>query len=125
MTNGLSKSVSGRFPVGSADIGPGDQLQISLAGEGIPRLDSVVWRSARRTKPQPPRNGFTPLTCYFTTPGCDAQFLARLIWLSSKPILNLDGVGESVWRTVQHARPLEHLFSWLTLTPAQLQGIRG
>jgi DNA ligase (NAD+) len=39
------------------DIGLGDQLQISLAGQGIPRLDSVVWRSAQRTKPQPPRNG--------------------------------------------------------------------
>ena len=65
------------------------------------------------------------MTCYFTTPGCDAQFLSRLIWLSSKPVLNLDGVGESVWRTVQHARPLAHLFSWLALTPAQLQGIPG
>jgi DNA ligase (NAD+) len=50
---------------------------------------------------------------------------SRLIWLSSKPVLNLDGVGESVWRTVQDARPLEHLFSWLALTPAQLQGIPG
>lgn len=107
------------------DIGLGDQLQISLAGQGIPRLDSVVWRSAQRTKPQPPPERFTPLTCYFTTPGCDAQFLSRLIWLSSKPVLNLDGVGESVWRTVQHARPLAHLFSWLALTPAQLQGIPG
>jgi DNA ligase (NAD+) len=34
------------------DIGVGDQLQIS--GQGIPRIDSVVWRTAQRNKPQPP-----------------------------------------------------------------------
>jgi hypothetical protein len=28
------------------DIGVGDQLQISLAGQGIPRIDAVVWRTA-------------------------------------------------------------------------------
>jgi DNA ligase (NAD+) len=83
----------------------------------------VAVGAAYETAASPER--FTPLTCYFVTPGCDAQFLSRLIWLSSKPILNLDGVGESVWRTVQDARPLEHLFSWLALTPAQLQGFRG
>lgn len=27
------------------DIGVGDQLQISLAGQGIPRVDAVVWRT--------------------------------------------------------------------------------
>ncbi|WP_434638062.1 NAD-dependent DNA ligase LigB [Klebsiella sp. I138] len=107
------------------DIGLGDQLQISLAGQGIPRIDRVVWRAIKRNKPQPPPERFTPLTCYFAVPGCDEQFLSRLTWLSTKPILKLDGVGESVWRTVQHAHPLEHLFSWLALTPQQLQGIPG
>lgn len=36
------------------DIAPGDQVQVSLAGQGIPRLDSVVWRGSNRQKPVPP-----------------------------------------------------------------------
>jgi DNA ligase (NAD+) len=52
------------------DIGVGDQLQISLAGQGIPRIDSVVWRTAQRNKPQPPAARFNALTCYFATPVC-------------------------------------------------------
>lgn len=37
------------------DIAPGDQILVSLAGQGIPRIDEVVWRSTQRTKPIPPR----------------------------------------------------------------------
>lgn len=66
------------------DIGVGDQLQISLAGQGIPRVDAVVWRTAERHKPTPPPAKFNALTCYFATPECSEQFLSRLIWLSSK-----------------------------------------
>ncbi|MFV9373029.1 ATP-dependent DNA ligase, partial [Raoultella ornithinolytica] len=33
------------------DIAPGDQILVSLAGQGIPRIDEVVWRSTQRTKP--------------------------------------------------------------------------
>ncbi|XPE62340.1 hypothetical protein ACNKHT_23965 [Shigella flexneri] len=28
------------------DIAPGDRILVSLAGQGIPRIDDVVWRSA-------------------------------------------------------------------------------
>lgn len=76
------------------DIGVGDQLQISLAGQGIPRVDAVVWRTAERHKPTPPPAKFNALTCYFATPECSEQFLSRLIWLSSKSALNVDGVGK-------------------------------
>lgn len=41
------------------DIAPGDQILISLAGQGIPRIDDVVWRSAERRKPTPPENALT------------------------------------------------------------------
>ena len=40
------------------DIAPGDQILVSLAGQGIPRIDDVVWRGAERTKPTPPENRF-------------------------------------------------------------------
>ena len=47
------------------DIAPGDQILVSLAGQGIPRIDNVVWRGTERTKPTPPENRFNSLTCYF------------------------------------------------------------
>lgn len=92
------------------DIGVGDQLQISLAGQGIPRIDAVVWRMAERLKPMPPAAKFNALTCYFATPECSEQFLSRLVWLSSKSALDIDGVGENVWRVIQRQHPMEHLF---------------
>lgn len=107
------------------DIGVGDQLQISLAGQGIPRIDAVVWRTVERHKPTPPAAKFNALTCYFATPECSEQFLSRLVWLSSKSALDIDGVGESVWRVIQQQHPMEHLFSWLALTPEQLQAMPG
>ncbi|HDK6689645.1 NAD-dependent DNA ligase LigB [Klebsiella quasipneumoniae] len=107
------------------DIGVGDQLQISLAGQGIPRIDAVVWRMAERLKPTPPAAKFNALTCYFATPECSEQFLSRLVWLSSKSALDIDGVGENVWRAIQRQHPMEHLFSWLALTAEQLQAMPG
>jgi DNA ligase (NAD+) len=65
------------------DIGVGDQLQISLAGQGIPRIDSVVWRTAQRNKPQPPAARFNALTCYFATPSARNSFSRG--WSGSHP----------------------------------------
>lgn len=107
------------------DIGVGDQLQISLAGQGIPRIDAVVWRTAERHKPTPPAAKFNALTCYFATPECSEQFLSRLIWLSSKSALDVDGVGENLWRAIQQQNPMTHIFSWLALTVEQLQAVPG
>ncbi|SXJ37557.1 NAD-dependent DNA ligase LigB [Klebsiella pneumoniae] len=107
------------------DIGVGDQLQISLAGQGIPRVDAVVWRTAERHKPTLPPAKFNALTCYFATPECSEQFLSRLIWLSSTSALNVDGVGENLWRVIQQQNPMTHIFSWLALTVEQLQAVPG
>lgn len=107
------------------DIGIGDQLQISLAGQGIPRIDSVVWRTALRNKPRSPAARFNALTCYFSSPECAEQFLSRLVWLSSRSVLDIDGAGEVLWRSLQDAHSMEHLFSWLALTPERLQTIPG
>ncbi|MGQ7197777.1 NAD-dependent DNA ligase LigB, partial [Escherichia sp. HC-TM1] len=59
------------------DIAPGDQILVSLAGQGIPRIDDVVWRGAERTKPTPPENRFNSLTCYFASDVCQEQFISR------------------------------------------------
>ncbi|EFV9939349.1 NAD-dependent DNA ligase LigB [Shigella flexneri] len=107
------------------DIAPGDQILVSLAGQGIPRIDDVVWRGAERTKPTPPENRFNPLTCYFASDVCQEQFISRLVWLGSKQVLGLDGIGEAGWRALHQTHRFEHIFSWLLLTPEQLQNTPG
>ncbi len=107
------------------DIAPGDQVLVSLAGQGIPRIDDVVWRSQAREKPQPPTMKFTPLTCFFASPECREQFLARLTWLSSRQVLDIEGLGEAGWQVLDQAWHFEHLFSWMELTQEQLQNTAG
>ena len=107
------------------DIAPGDQILVSLAGQGIPRIDDVVWRGAERTKPTPPENRFNSLTCYFASDVCQEQFISRLVWLGAKQVLGLDGIGEAGWRSLHQTHRFEHIFSWLLLTPEQLQNTPG
>lgn len=107
------------------DIAPGDQMLVSLAGQGIPRIDDVVWRGAERTKPTPPENRFNSLTCYFASDVCQEQFISRLVWLGAKQALGLDGIGEAGWRALHQTHRFEHIFSWLLLTPEQLQNTPG
>ena len=107
------------------DIAPGDQILVSLAGQGIPRIDDVVWRGAERTKPTPPENRFNLLTCYFASDVCQEQFISRLVWLGAKQVLGLDGIGEAGWRALHQTHRFEHIFSWLLLTPEQLQNTPG
>ncbi|EHK9741442.1 NAD-dependent DNA ligase LigB [Escherichia coli] len=107
------------------DIALGDQILVSLAGQGIPRIDNVVWRGTERTKPTPPENRFNSLTCYFASDVCREQFISRLVWLGSKQVLGLDGIGEAGWRALHQTHRFEHIFSWLLLTPEQLQNTPG
>ncbi|HAH9701890.1 TPA: NAD-dependent DNA ligase LigB [Escherichia coli] len=107
------------------DIAPGDQILVSLAGQGIPRIDDVVWRGAERTKPTPPENRFNSLTCYFASDVCQEQFISRLVWLGAKQVLGLDGIGEAGWRALHQTHRFEYIFSWLLLTPEQLQNTPG
>lgn len=107
------------------DIAPGDQVEVSLAGQGIPRLDSVVWRNTRRVKPVPPPPRFNSLTCFYATPGCEEQFISRLVWLGSAQALDIKGMGEEGWRALHRTHHFSHLFSWLTLTQATLQSTPG
>lgn len=107
------------------DIAPGDQVLVSLAGQGIPRLDQVVWRGVDRQKPQPPTSQYHSLSCFYASPECMEQFFARLTWIGSKQGLDIDGIGESGWRALWDAHHFEHIFSWLRLTQAQLQATPG
>lgn len=53
------------------------------------------------------------------------QFISRLVWLGSKQVLGLDGIGEAGWRALHQTHRFEHIFSWLLLTPEQLQNTPG
>ncbi|WP_456310773.1 NAD-dependent DNA ligase LigB [Serratia proteamaculans] len=104
----------------------GDHVSIDLAGQGIPRLNEVLWRVAQRDYPQfPDATSFSHLSCLHLTPECRQQFLARLEWLSSKSVLNLTGVGRQSWQQLLQSGYLTHLFSWLALSQEQLKVVPG
>ncbi|MGL4727037.1 MAG: NAD-dependent DNA ligase LigB [Scandinavium sp.] len=105
------------------DIVAGDRLNISLAGQGIPRIDGVAWRATERHKPNPPLSSLTSSTCYRVSEECQSQFLARMIWAGKQ--LAVDSVGGVLWQQLSETHHFEHLFSWLTLSEAQLQQTPG
>jgi len=108
------------------DVIAGDQVAISLAGQGIPRLERVLWRTGERDYPQPPDpDRSTPLSCLSFTPSCQQQLLARLSWLSQKSVLDITGVQRSTWLRLLETGTLNHLFAWLTLTPEQIAQASG
>jgi DNA ligase (NAD+) len=108
------------------DIRSGDQVEVVLAGLTIPRLQSVAWRTRQRapvTPPDPSSHG--PLTCWQATPGCEQQFLARLVWLGGDHGLRLEGLGEGTWRALVDAGLVRHLLDWMSLAPDQLAAVPG
>jgi DNA ligase (NAD+) len=108
------------------DIRPGDQVEVVLAGLTIPRLQSVAWRTQQRaavTPPDPRRHG--PLSCWQVGAGCQQQFRARLVWLSGRQGLKLDGIGEDTWQALIDAGLVHDLLDWMHLTPAQLATVPG
>ena len=105
------------------DIAPGDRLEIGLAGQGIPRLERVAWRVAERDKPRPPEGDFHLLSCYRDLPGCRPQFLSRLQWAGKT--LQIEGVGEAMWRQLLRAHRFDTLFGWLALDIGELEKTPG
>ncbi|RYC38151.1 NAD-dependent DNA ligase LigB [Pectobacterium zantedeschiae] len=125
------KSVS-RVNVGSLsrwkqwDVVPGDRVSVSLAGQGIPRLDDVVWRGTERPAIVSPReHDFHIFSCFRYSSACQQQFLARLVWLSGEYGLNLAGVRDGIWLRLMQHDLLEDVLSWLFLTEAQLNAVDG
>lgn len=108
------------------DIVAGDQVAVSLAGQGIPRLDGVLWRVQQRQRPPiPDASRYHSLSCLEYTPECREQFLARLDWLSSRQVLDMTGISRGSWQRLIQKNQITHLFSWLTLSAAQLENDAG
>lgn len=107
-------------------VRPGDQVMIRLAGLTIPQLDEVLIRSEPRpalSVPDPER--YHPLSCLRLSIVCEAQFLARLTWLSGRHGLDMPGIGEGTWQRLIAGGLVEELLDWQTLTPAQLAALPG
>ncbi|MFF7706384.1 NAD-dependent DNA ligase LigB [Pseudomonas sp. NPDC007930] len=107
------------------NVQPGDQVAIQLAGQTIPALHSVVWRLPERVAQQAPAAAQGPLACLRPSPGCRAQFLARLRWLAKPAQLGLRGVGPRTWERLLDGGALPHLFAWLNLQPSELAAMPG
>lgn len=108
------------------DVLPGDQVAITLAGQGIPRLDEVTWRVSERSPvslPDPQR--YNAFSCFTPGPGCAAQFLSRLIWLSGPEALDMAGFGGATWQKLLDAIPADSLISWLALNEKDLAAVPG
>lgn len=108
------------------DVRPGDRVAVALAGHSIPQLDSVVWRHTERAPvaaPDPRR--YHPDSCWRPAPGCDQQFLARLVWLGGRQGLALEGVGVGSWQALLEAGLLPDLLAWLELDAAALEQVPG
>lgn len=110
----------------AADIRPGDQVMISLAGLTIPRLDEVVIRNDKRVALEvPDPDEFDALSCLELTPGCRTQFLARLEYLSSRKGLNMRGIGAGTWKRLIDAGLVTSLLDWRDLERATLRSLSG
>lgn len=108
------------------DVLAGDQVAITLAGQGIPRLDEVVWRVSERPKvilPDP--KSHDALSCFTPEPDCKPQFLSRLIWLSGPEALDMTGFGGATWEKLINGVPLNSLADWLSLNEEEMSSIPG
>ena len=106
------------------DIRPGDHVEVALAGLTIPRLLAVAWHAQQRVPVvAPDPRAHNAWSCWQNRPGCEQQFLARLVWLGGSHGLRLAGVGRQTWQALIDAG-LEHdLLDWLQLTPSQLAAV--
>lgn len=108
------------------DIRPGDQVAVALAGLTIPRLESVVLRAGERVKLEvPDPAALHALSCWHPTPGCEAQFRARLEWLSGSGGLAMRGVGPGTWERLLAAGRMDGLLDWLELEEEELARLPG
>ncbi len=121
-----------RVSLGSVDrwreakVLPGDQITLGLAGHTIPRFEGVAWRAQQRHAIEAPEpEAYHALSCWQPTPGCEQQFLARLVWLGGKQGLDLPHLGPGTWKRLVETGALHGLLDWLTLDEARLRQTPG
>lgn len=106
---------------------PGDQVIVSLAGQGIPRLDKVAWRVDKRDEiSTPDMDQFHTFSCFRRESTlCETQFIARLTWLSGRSGLDMLGISSGIWQALTAHGLMGDLASWLELTPEIIATVPG
>ena len=106
------------------DVRPGDRSR--LRWPGIAFRSWTAWSGVTPSglrSPRPIRGAITP-DSWRPAPGCDQQFLARLVWLGGRR-LALEGVGVGSWQALLEAGLLPDLLAWLELDAAALEQVPG
>ena len=102
----------------------GDHVAIALTGHAVPQLQEVVWHSPQpQAIATPNADDYHALSCWQATADCEQQFLARLVWLSGKKALNMQGIGPQTWQALIDAQRITQLTDWLTLNADDLAQI--
>ncbi|MGO0308551.1 DNA ligase LigA-related protein [Endozoicomonas acroporae] len=103
-------------------IAVGDQISIKLKGSAIPVFGKVLFRPANRVSPKlPDTTRYTPFTCHSMAPGCEQQFVARLIWLTGKQGLDIAAISKPAIHQWVQTGTIQTLVDILQLTPHSLQ----
>ena len=103
------------------DIVSGDEVELRLAGQGIPVVSRVIWRVADRYYPHSSGPGkYHSLSCMYVSAQCHEQFLARLVWLSHRKVFGFRGIQRARWQQLMLTDHFTHLFSWLEFTTSGL-----
>ena len=87
-------AVGGINALKQRDLAAGDYVSISLKGRANPVLLNVLWRPPERKRFTigTELNQYDTYSCMTLSPGCEQQFIARLLWITRQ--LKLPGLGE-------------------------------
>lgn len=106
------------------DIRPGDRVSLTLAGQGIPQINQVIWRLEQRSEVISPNEAnFNALSCWSAENGCEQQFISRLVWLSGKQGLNFKGISSKTWQSLVASGKVSDMTSWLFLSEQGLTSV--
>ena len=95
------------------DLIAGDKIQVTLAGHGTPKIESVIWRVDGRVLPNISKfEKFNTLSCLKRSIDCQQQFTARVTWLGKQ--LKIRNISEATWRQWVENDGLNNLTTWLS-----------
>ena len=106
------------------DIAMGDHISIQLKGNAIAVFGNVLFRPDNRVPPKlPDLHRYTPFSCLSMSPGCEQQFIARLVWLTGEQGLDLAAINTAAIQQWVQAGTVQSLVDILQLKPPALRAI--
>ncbi|HWI41124.1 MAG TPA: helix-hairpin-helix domain-containing protein, partial [Verrucomicrobiae bacterium] len=120
-------SLNGAAEVERLGLRIGARVVVSLVGDVIPQVSAVteapVVPAATGAPSSPP--SLPPQGCFSSSPGCNEQFLARLVHFAGREGLDVRGFGRSRLQALVRAGLVTGLPDLLLLTPDQLSKVPG